>query len=119
MPSFRPSQSKKPTLSPTSSAPSAEPTVRPTKAPTTRAPSTRRPTKAPTTRTPTYSMAPTYEPGAKVASWTYYNSYPRCCKDQSNYDPNYPTGECTDYSGCAHPGLFAGIGQRSLDYVQS
>ena len=118
-PSFRPSQTKKPSPAPTSYSPTAQPTLRPTKAPTTRAPSTTRPTKGPTTSRPTYSLAPTYPPGTLVASWTYYNSYPRCCASQPNYDPSYPTTECTDYSGCAHPGLFAGIGQRSLDYVQS
>jgi hypothetical protein len=54
-----------------------------------------------------------------TSSWTYYNAYPKCCKDQPNYDPTYPTTECVSYSGCRHPGKFAAIGQRSFDFVQS
>ena len=53
-----------------------------------------------------------------TASWTYYNGYPKCCVGQANYDPNYPTTECSEYSGCRHPGKFAAAGQRSLEYVQ-
>jgi hypothetical protein len=52
------------------------------------------------------------------SSWTYYNAYPRCCQNQANYDPTYSTTECVYYNGCAHPGSFAAIGQRSLSYVE-
>ena len=35
---------------------------------------------------------------ALTAQFTYYYSYAPCCKDNPNYDPNYPTTECDDYS---------------------
>jgi hypothetical protein len=70
---------------------------------------------------PTFSVAPTLSPStlSSSGSWTYYNAYPKCCPNQANYDPTYPTTECQYYNGCAHPGSFAAIGQRSLDFVQS
>jgi hypothetical protein len=53
------------------------------------------------------------------ASFTFYISYPPCCKDQANYDPTAPTEECTRYSGCVYAGLFESIGARSLSFVES
>jgi hypothetical protein len=52
------------------------------------------------------------------ADWTFYQIYPKCCVGYANYDPSASTIECTDYSGCVHPGKFNAIGQRSLDFVQ-
>jgi hypothetical protein len=67
----------------------------------------------------TPTVAPTSSNSiSSYSSWTYYNAYPQCCKDQANYDPTYPTTECLYYNGCAHPGSFAAIGQRSLSYVE-
>lgn len=61
-----------------------------------------------------------------VASFTYYDSYPPCCKDSPNYDPDAPTDECDDYSGCEYIGDMAGFvtptnpdGYVSFEYVQS
>jgi hypothetical protein len=54
-----------------------------------------------------------------VASVTYYSSYPFCCPKSPNYDPNAPTEECDDYSGCKYMGDFAAIGHKSLQYVQT
>ncbi len=33
-----------------------------------------------------------------TAQLTHYESYARCCKNNPDYDPNAPTGECTDFS---------------------
>ncbi len=61
-----------------------------------------------------------------TASFTYYNSYPECCKDSPNYNPSAPTEECDDYSGCEYIGDMAGFvtpsnpdGHLSFDYVKS
>jgi hypothetical protein len=54
-----------------------------------------------------------------VASWTYYNSYPACCKNNPNYDPKASKEECEDYSGCKYSGDFAAIGHKSFDYVKN
>ena len=34
-------------------------------------------------------------------------------------NPNAPTEECDDYSGCEYIGDFAAIGHKSLEYVQT
>ncbi len=39
-----------------------------------------------------------------VASLTYYSSYPACCPNSPNYDPNADKSECDDYSGCKYLG---------------
>jgi hypothetical protein len=70
------------------------------------------------------SSSPSFPPHTPVivssnASWTYYISYPKCCKDQPNYDPKAPTEECTQYNGCAYPGIFHAIGTRSVSFVES
>ena len=61
-----------------------------------------------------------------AAQRTYYNSYPMCCPNSPTYDPNVPTEECDDYSGCEYIGDFAAFqtdenpdGHESLDYVQT
>lgn len=61
-----------------------------------------------------------------TASFTYYDSYPMCCPDSPNYDPNADTEECDDYSGCKYMGDLAAFqsdsnpdGHKSLDYVKS
>ena len=56
--------------------------------------------------------------GSSTAKLTYYNSYPFCCPKSPNYDPNAPTDECDDYSGCKYMGDFAAIGHKSIDYVK-
>jgi hypothetical protein len=69
---------------------------------------------------------------SKTASFTYYESYPRCCCGQKgwptspNCDPNAPKDECEDYSGCEYMGDFAAFmtdsnedGHKSIDYVKS
>lgn|SRR3990167_2274936 len=63
---------------------------------------------------------------ADEASFTYYDSYPDCCPNSPTYNPNAPTGECDDYSGCEYIGDFAGFvspsnpdGHVSLSYVES
>ena len=53
------------------------------------------------------------------ASFTYYDSYPKCCPDNPNYDPKASKEECDDYSGCKYSGDFAAIGHKSFDYVKS
>lgn len=51
---------------------------------------------------------------------TWYMSYPPCCKDAPNYDPNADKSECTDYNGCKWMGQFAGVdGKLSYDEVKS
>lgn len=59
------------------------------------------------------------EVASSTAAWTYYNSYPFCCPESPNYDPNWSTTECDDFSGCDYIGGFAAIGQKSLEYVQT
>lgn len=39
---------------------------------------------------------------------TWYNSYPKCCKDSPSYDSSASKSECDDYSGCKYMGKFAG-----------
>ena len=53
------------------------------------------------------------------ASFTYYESYPRCCPDNPNYDPNASKTECKDYSGCKYSGDFEALGHKSFDWVKS
>eukprot|EP00927_Polykrikos_kofoidii_P060299 TRINITY_DN55310_c0_g1_i1.p2 TRINITY_DN55310_c0_g1~~TRINITY_DN55310_c0_g1_i1.p2 ORF type:complete len:199 (-),score=32.81 TRINITY_DN55310_c0_g1_i1:242-775(-) len=45
--------------------------------------------------------------GWNEATWTAYESWPRCCKGSPNYDPSAPTDECTEDSGCSYQGQFA------------
>ena len=54
-----------------------------------------------------------------TASYTWYSSYPKCCPDNPNYDPNASKEECDDYSGCKYSGDFAAIGHKSFDYVKA
>jgi hypothetical protein len=67
---------------------------------------------------PTNSPANPVNIISSSADWTFYQIYPKCCVGYANYDPTASTIECTDYSGCVHPGKFNAIGQRSLDFVQ-
>jgi hypothetical protein len=79
---------------------------------------------------PTPSPSPSPAPsgscpdGWREATWTAYESYPRCCPENPNYDPSAPKDECDDYSGCKYSGLFefhscSGTdGQCSLPWVQ-
>ena len=60
------------------------------------------------------------------ASFTYYDSYPMCCPESPNYDPNADTEECDDYSGCEYIGDLAAFvtptnpeGHVSLEFVQT
>jgi hypothetical protein len=55
----------------------------------------------------------------KTAQLTTFTSYPACCPTSPVYDPNAPTDECADYSGCKYMGEFAAIGKQSFDYVKS
>jgi len=57
--------------------------------------------------------------GAGTASFTYYDSYPKCCPKSPTYDPKASTEECEDYSGCKYIGDFAALGHKSIDYVKS
>ena len=54
------------------------------------------------------SQTPEEEPAMLTlsgsAGFTWYESYPRCCKDSPNYDPKAPTDECTKYDGCKWKG---------------
>jgi hypothetical protein len=80
---------------------------------------------------PTPSPSPSPSPsgscpdGWQKATWTGYESYPRCCPENPNYDPSAPKDECDDYSGCKYSGLFAfhecsgKDGQCSLSWVQN
>jgi len=52
------------------------------------------------------------------AKFTYYESYAPCCKDNPNYDPNYPTDECDNYSACKYSGDFAALGHKSYEWVK-
>ena len=54
-----------------------------------------------------------------TAVFTYYESYPRCCKDCGNYDSSAPKDECSDYSGCKYCGDFADGSHESLSWVKS
>ena len=61
-----------------------------------------------------------------MASFTYYSSYPRCCEESPNYDPDYDTEECADYSGCQYMGDLAAYvspanpeGHVSLPFIQT
>jgi hypothetical protein len=73
---------------------------------------------APIVAPPTNSPATPVNIISSSADWTFYQIYPKCCVGYPNYDPTASTIECTDYSGCVHPGKFNAIGQRSLDFVQ-
>jgi hypothetical protein len=57
--------------------------------------------------------------GWRTAQLTTFTSYPACCPDSPVYDPNAPTDECDDYSGCQYMGDFAAIGHKSFSYVKS
>ena len=54
----------------------------------------------------------------RTAAWTYFTSYPACCKNSPNYDPRADKTECRDYSGCKYLGDFAAIGHKSFDWVK-
>ena len=54
-----------------------------------------------------------------TAKLTYYESYPRCCKDCGNYDSSAPTDECTDDSGCKYCGDFEDGTHESLSWVKN
>ena len=54
-----------------------------------------------------------------TAKWTYYDSYPKCCPDCGNYDPNADKSECDDYSGCKYCGDFEDGTHESLSWVKS
>ena len=43
----------------------------------------------------------------KTAHWTSYDSYPRCCAENDNYDPKADKTECKKNSGCHWAGMFA------------
>lgn len=71
------------------------------------------------------ATTPTF-PLVSESTITYYSSYPQCCPDSPNYDPNADTEECDDYSGCEYLGDFAAFCSDSnpdchvsLDYVQT
>jgi hypothetical protein len=57
--------------------------------------------------------------GWRTASLTTFTSYPACCPNSPVYDPNAPTDECDDFSGCKYMGEFAAIGHKSFSYVKS
>jgi hypothetical protein len=57
--------------------------------------------------------------GWRTAQLTTFTSYPACCPNSPVYDPNAPTDECDDYSGCKYMGDFAAIGHKSFSYVKS
>ena len=57
--------------------------------------------------------------GWKSASATYFDSYPACCPKAPNYSASANKSECTDYSGCAYLGQFAGVsGKLTYDQVK-
>src|SRR5690242_13732293 len=56
--------------------------------------------------------------GWRQAQLTTFTSYPACCPGSPVYDPNAPTDECDDYSGCKYMGDFAAIGHKSFSYVK-
>jgi hypothetical protein len=53
-----------------------------------------------------------------TAQLTTFTSYPECCPDSPVFDPNAPTDECDDFSGCQFMGDFAAIGHKSFSYVK-
>jgi len=68
--------------------------------------------------------------GWKSALWTAYESWPRCCVGNPNYDPTANTDECTKFNGCRWAGYFAyqgctgenstgTPGQCTLDFVRN
>lgn len=59
------------------------------------------------TPTPSPSPSGSCPDGWKEATWTGYESWPRCCKGNDNYDPKAPTDECTEDNGCKWAGQFA------------
>ena len=54
-----------------------------------------------------------------TASWTWYESYPKCCKDCGNYDANWPKDECSDYDGCKYCGDFEDGTHETLSWVKA
>jgi hypothetical protein len=64
------------------------------------------------------SVQPNASTGWRTAQLTTFTSYPACCPDSPVYDPNAPTDECDDYSGCTYMGDFAAIGHKSFSYVK-
>lgn len=59
-----------------------------------------------------------------TATWTWYESYPRCCKTSmgngycgANYSSSAPTDECTKYSGCDYCGDMEAYDHQSLSWV--
>ena len=50
---------------------------------------------------------------------TYYDSYPKCCRNSPNYDSHYSREECDDDSACKYIGDFAYSGHKSFDWVES
>ena len=54
-----------------------------------------------------------------TAAFTYFESYPRCCKDCGNYDSSAPKDECSDDSGCKYCGDFEDGSHESLSWVKS
>jgi len=68
--------------------------------------------------------------GWKNALWTAYESWPRCCAGNPNYDPTANTDECTKFNGCRWAGYFAykscsganstgKPGQCTIDFVRN
>jgi len=75
-------------------------------------------------------VSQTSRTGWKNALWTAYESWPRCCVGNPNYDPTANTDECTLYNGCTWAGSFAykscsganstgNPGQCTIDYVRN
>jgi hypothetical protein len=54
-----------------------------------------------------------------TAGWAFYSAFPACCQGSPNYDPNADTTECVQYNRCPHAGVFAGLGNRDLAFVNS
>jgi hypothetical protein len=66
------------------------------------------------------SCGPPSDNPTGVASFTWYESYAPCCKDNPNYDPSADTTECDLYSACDYPGMFAAFDQKmSFEWVQT
>jgi len=60
------------------------------------------------------------------ATFTYFNSYPMCCPESPNFDPEAAPEECDNFSGCAHMGDLMAMqsamnpnGHVELSYIQS
>lgn len=50
-----------------------------------------------------------------TAGFTYFESWPRCCKKSPNYDPHAPKDECDDYEGCRYMGKFEATGDHRME----